>query len=77
MTNPYEPSRVAIVVMDPGFGDLSMADNIQLGMDEAGRDVSVQYHVPEVLPTSVPEAETIMNDLSATGLYDLIIAIGA
>ena len=77
ITNPYEPSRVAIVVMDPGFGDMSMADNIQLGMDEAGRDVAVQYHIPEVLPTSVSEAQTIMNDLSATGLYDLIIAIGA
>ncbi|MHA1480684.1 MAG: BMP family ABC transporter substrate-binding protein, partial [Candidatus Thorarchaeota archaeon] len=77
MTNPYEPSRVAIVVMDPGFGDLSTADNIQFGMDEAGLDVAVQYHVPEVLPTSVSEAQTIMNDLSATGQYDLIIAIGA
>jgi len=77
MTNPYEPSKVAVIVMDPGFGDLSMADNIRLGMTTVGYDVAIQYYIPEVLPTSVSEAQQIMNDLAATGMYSLIIAIGA
>ena len=31
---PYEPSNIAIVVMAPGFGDMSKADTVEEGMDE-------------------------------------------
>ncbi len=43
VSNPYEPSRIAVVVMAPGFGDMSHADTVLEGMDELAGDISVQY----------------------------------
>ncbi len=77
VANPYEPSRIAIVVMAPGFGDMSKADTVREGMDELAGDISVQYYVPPTLPTSVAEAQDIIETLAATNLYDLIIGVGA
>ncbi|MFW9953435.1 MAG: BMP family protein [Candidatus Thorarchaeota archaeon] len=77
IANPYEPSRIAVVVMEPGFGDMSKADTALEGMEQLAGDVSVQYYIPPQLPTSVPEARSIMESLATTGLYDLILAIGA
>ncbi|UCE09561.1 MAG: BMP family ABC transporter substrate-binding protein, partial [Candidatus Thorarchaeota archaeon] len=77
LTSPYEPSRIAVVVMDPGFGDLSMADQLQVGMEELQGDISVSYITPLPLPTTVSEAQETMSNLASnTGYYDLIVALG-
>lgn len=74
---PYDPPEIAIVIMAPGFGDMSKADNIQEGMDELSGDISVEYYIPETLPTTVAEAQAIMEDLASRNDFDLVIAIGA
>ncbi len=76
MTNPYQPSRVAVVLMEPGFGDRSRADTALEGMEELAGDVSVQYAIPDTLPSTLDEAEEQIRTYAASGLYDLIIAIG-
>jgi len=76
ITNPYEPPTIAVVVMDPGFGDLSLVDQANIGMQNLTGDVSVQYYVPTPYPQTVSEAETLMLSLAAQGQYDLIVAIG-
>ncbi len=80
VTNPYEPSRVAVVVMDPGFGDLSIADQVAAGMSEVLRDVSATYFIPPrdfPLPSTAIEAQEVIRNLAGQlGYYDLIIAIG-
>ncbi|MFW9918290.1 MAG: BMP family protein [Candidatus Thorarchaeota archaeon] len=74
---PYEPSRVAVVMMAPGFGDMSKADNVYEGMDTLAHDVSVQYVYPDPLPTTVAEAQDDLEEYaSRANFYDLIIAIG-
>jgi basic membrane protein A len=77
VANPYEPSEIAVVLMEPGFGDMSAADNIQEGMDELAGDISVQYHIPDELPTTAAEARAILEDLATSGRFDIIMAIGA
>ncbi len=41
MTNPYVPAKISIVVTEPGFGDLSMADQVLTGLEELGGDIVV------------------------------------
>ncbi len=76
ITNPYEPPTIAVVVMDPGFGDLSLVDQANIGMQNLTADVSVEYFVPTPYPQTVPEAEALLRSLAAQGQYDLIVAIG-
>jgi basic membrane protein A len=77
LTNPYEPSRVAVVVMHPGFGDLSIADQLEVGMVELQRDISVSYFIPPDLPTNAVEAEETLSSLASnTGYYSIIVAVG-
>ncbi|RDE17262.1 MAG: hypothetical protein C4K49_03600 [Candidatus Thorarchaeota archaeon] len=77
ITNPYEPPTIAVVVMDPGFGDLSLADQTNIGMQNLTHDVSVEYFVPTPYPQTVSEAEALLRNLAAQGKYDLIVAIGS
>lgn len=77
VANPYEPSRIAVVIMAPGFGDMSKADNVLEGMDELAGDISVQYYMPAELPSTVTEAQDQLETLAASGRYDIIMAIGA
>jgi basic membrane protein A len=86
LTSPYEPSKVAVVVMDPAFGDMSRADQVLEGMTEFRRDVSVQYFVPGNVPdyaisvgdppTTLNEAQDLLENLAASGEYSLIIVVG-
>ncbi len=75
LTNPYEPSRVAVVVMEPGFGDLSYADQLYKGLMELSGDISVQYIFPDY-PSTAAEAQSTLEQLAASGQYVLIIAVG-
>jgi basic membrane protein A len=72
MTNPYVPAKIAVVVTEPGFGDLSMADQVLTGLHELGGDIVVDYEY--FTAEDIAEAQTIIED--ASGNYDLIIVIG-
>ncbi|MHA2002873.1 MAG: BMP family lipoprotein, partial [Candidatus Thorarchaeota archaeon] len=72
LTNQYEPSSVAVVVMNPGFGDLGRADQVDEGLTE---NVLVQYYRPDP-PATEAEAETLIESLAASGNYLLIIVVG-
>jgi basic membrane lipoprotein Med (substrate-binding protein (PBP1-ABC) superfamily) len=74
LTNQYVPPDIAVVVVAPGFGDLSMADQVDLGLQELAGDLVVNY----VYRTAADQAEaqTIMEQLASAGAYELIIAVG-
>ncbi len=74
---PYEPSRIAVVMMAPGFGDMSKADTIYAGMKMVLGDIAVQYITPDPLPTTVSEAQADLEGYASTeNFYDLIVAVG-
>ncbi|TXT55203.1 MAG: hypothetical protein BAJATHORv1_40113 [Candidatus Thorarchaeota archaeon] len=73
IANPYEPSRVAVVAMEPGFGDLSMADQVQEGLDNLSLDVSVTYVGFDTTPA---DADQLLTELAQSGEYVLILAVG-
>jgi len=74
MTNPYIPAKIGVVVTEPGFGDLSMADQVETGLRELGGDIVVDYTYFTV--ADIPEAGTILETMSVSGEYDLIVVIG-
>ena len=74
LTNPYEPSRIAMVVMEPGLGDLSFTDQAYEGIEEVRRVVAISHHIEVV--ESIGEAQTALNSLAQEGIYQLIIALG-
>ncbi len=76
MTDPYAPRTVAVVVMEPGFGDLSMADHLQQGLENLRRGIPVEYVVPENLPATQTEAREILASLAQSEAHSLIIASG-
>jgi basic membrane protein A len=74
LTNQYVPPDIAVVVVAPGFGDLSMADQVDLGFQELGGDLVVNYDYRTA--TDQSNAQAIMEQLAGSGGYDLIIAVG-
>ncbi|MFW9956626.1 MAG: BMP family protein [Candidatus Odinarchaeota archaeon] len=74
LTNQYVPPDVAVVAVDPGFGDLSMADQVDLGLHELAGDVVVNYEYRTA--ENQADAQTILEELASSGTYELIIAIG-
>lgn len=74
MTNPYVPAKISVVVSEPGFGDLSMADQVLTGLEELGGDIvaDIEYYTA----ASQAEAQSIMESNSTSGEYDLIVVIG-
>ena len=74
MTNPYVPAKIGVVVSEPGFGDLSMADQVETGLQELGGDIVVDYEY--FIAADIAEAGTIITQLTESGGYDLIIVIG-
>ena len=74
MTNPFVPAKIAVVVNEPGFGDLTMADQVQEGLDELGGDIVVDYTY--YTATDEANASAILEEISASAVYDLIIVIG-
>lgn len=74
MSNPYVPAKIAVVVNEPGFGDLTMADQVLTGLEELSGDVVVDY----VYFTATDEANAavILEEISASNEYDLIVVIG-
>ena len=74
MSNPYVPAKIAVVVNEPGFGDLTMADQVQTGLDELAGDIVVDYTT--YTATDEANAAVILEEISALYVYDLIIVIG-
>ncbi len=74
MTNPYVPAKIGVVVNEPGFGDLSVADQVLTGLEELGGDVVVDYEY--FTAENAADAGIIIEDLSASRSYDLIVVIG-
>jgi len=73
LTNPFEPSRVAIVTMNPGWGDMTRADQVQEGLGLRVASVLYDWIDP---PATEAEAGTLIQNLAATGIYMLIIVVG-
>ncbi len=74
LTNQYVPPDIAVVVVQPGFGDLSMADQVDLGLQELSGELVVNYFY--FTATDQADAEVILEQLAGSGTYDLIIVIG-
>jgi len=74
MTNPYVPAKIAVVVNEPGFGDLTMADQVDTGLDELSGDIVVDY--TRFTATDEANAAVILEEISVSNEYDLIIVIG-
>ena len=73
-TNPYVPAKIAVVTMEPGFGDLSMADQVLTGLEELGGDIVVDFEY--FTATNQADTQTILETISTSGYYDLIVVIG-
>jgi len=74
LTNQYVPPDVAVVTLEPGFGDLSMADQVDLGLHELAGDLVVNYEYRTA--ANQGDAQIILEELATSGIYELIIAIG-
>jgi len=72
LTNQYVPSNIAVVVIDPGFGDRSMADQAYEGLYEVEVVVSYDFRVAN----DVDDLETIIDNIASNGNHDVIIVIG-
>ncbi len=71
----YEPPRVAVVVMAPGFGDSSLADQVLRGMESFQSDTVVSYFT--YVADDTTSAISILTSLaSRTGYFDLIVGVG-
>ncbi len=74
MTNPYVPAKIAVVVSEPGFGDLTMADQVLTGLEELGGDMVVEYQF--FTAADIDEAQSVLEEHSVSAEFDLIVVIG-
>ena len=74
MSNPYVPAKIAVVVNEPGFGDLTMADQVLTGLEELGGHIVVDYTY--FTATDEANAAVILEEISVSNEYDLIVVIG-
>ncbi len=72
LSNLFVPSSIAVVVLDPGFGDRSMVDHAYEGLALVDVVVNYEYRVA----TDAANARDIMENIAAAGQHDLIVAIG-
>lgn len=74
LTAQYEPPRIAVYLLEPGFDDYGFRDQCRHGMEAVQGDVSLSY-TTFVLDTAA-EAETSMKASAASQYYDLIMGLG-
>lgn len=74
LTNQYVPPQIAIIVEEPGFGDMSMADQVLEGLEELGGDITCNYTYR--VAADADDAQYEMDQLASTRRYDLIVVIG-
>ncbi len=74
ISRQYVPPDIAVVVRAPGFGDLSMADQVLTGLNDLSGDMVVKYHY--FTAEDEADAQSILESLSASRTYELIVVIG-
>jgi basic membrane protein A len=74
LTNQYVPPQIGVVVLEPGFGDRSMADQVLEGLDELAGDAVVNYTYR--VADDADDAQFLLSQMASAGRFDLIIAIG-
>jgi basic membrane protein A len=62
-----------MVTMNPGWGDMSRADQVQDGLESRSASVLYEWIDP---PQTEAEADALVLSLAASGSYMLIIAVG-
>ena len=72
LTNQYVPSNVAVVVINPGFGDRSMADQAYEGLGLV--QVVVDYDIR--VAADLTDLQNILGTIAQRGDHDLILVIG-
>ena len=72
LTNQYVPSNVAVVVLDPGFGDRSMADQAYEGLYSGEIVVDYDFRVAD----DIPDLTDIIDSIALAGRHDIIFIIG-
>ena len=72
LTNQYVPSNIAVVVIDPGFGDRSMADQAYEGLFQVEVVVDYDYYTAD----DVADLQVIIDGIAANRNHDLILIIG-
>jgi len=72
LTNQYVPSYVAVVVIEPGFGDRSVADQAYEGLFEI--DIVVDYDLR--VADDVDDLEDTITEIARNQNHDLILVIG-
>ena len=72
LTNQYVPSNVAVVVVNPGFGDRSMADQAYEGLHLV--DVVINYDIR--VAADLTDLQSIMESIAQRANRDLILVIG-
>ena len=73
LTNQYVPSNVAVVVINPGFGDRSMADQAYEGLGLV--QVVVDYDIR--VAADLTDLQNILGTIAQRGDHDLILVIGS
>jgi len=74
VSRQYVPPDIAVVVRAPGFGDLSMADQVLTGLNRLSGEMVVNYKY--FTATDETNAQAILESLSASHIYQLIVVIG-
>ncbi len=74
LTAQYEPPRIAVYLLEPGFDDYGFADQCLEGMDALRGDVSASY--TSFVVASAAEAEASMRTSAANQYYDIIMGLG-
>ncbi|NHI88171.1 MAG: BMP family ABC transporter substrate-binding protein [Candidatus Thorarchaeota archaeon] len=72
LTNQYVPSNIAVVVVNPGFGDRSMADQAYEGLHLV--DVVVSYDIR--VAADLTDLQSTMESIAQRANHDLILVIG-
>ncbi|MHA2147021.1 MAG: BMP family ABC transporter substrate-binding protein [Candidatus Thorarchaeota archaeon] len=72
ISNQYAPSNVAVVVIDPGFGDRSMADQAYDGLFTVDVVIDYDFRVAE----DVADLTDIIDTIASNRNHDLILVIG-
>ncbi|ACL11721.1 BMP family lipoprotein [Desulfurococcus amylolyticus] len=73
-TSTNKPIKVAILFDVGGRGDLSFNDMAWLGAEKARKDFNIQ--VEYTTPQSQAKMQDLLESLSASGEYDLIVLVG-
>jgi basic membrane lipoprotein Med (substrate-binding protein (PBP1-ABC) superfamily) len=72
LTNQYVPSNIAVVVINPGFGDRSMADQAYQGLHLV--DVVVSYDIR--VAADLTALQSTLESIAQRSNHDLILVIG-